>query len=360
LQIRKIIDNINEYVPGKNIDDLSSSIKDLAKDKIVKLSSNENPYPPSIKVINAIKNSADKVNYYPDPHPKKLYNAISSYLNIPVDKIYINAGVDGVLDTLMKIFIDCNDKVVIPTPTFTYYELTSIAHGAVPVLLKMDENFFISAEDILKNVNDRTKIIFLCSPNNPTGNTYPKEELFKILDGFNGAVILDEAYAEFANQNYTNLVEEYDNIIVLRTLSKAFGIAGMRVGYALLSKEIKKACLKVSTPFAISYLSIEAAYAALNDLDYLSYTTKRIKDGRDYLEKNIPFKTYPSAANFVLVDVSPFKSSFILDELAKRGFIVRDCSSFKGMRDKFIRISVGREEDNVRLIDAFNDILRYH
>ncbi|HIH40100.1 MAG TPA: histidinol-phosphate transaminase [Halobacteria archaeon] len=357
MQIRKSIDKISDYVPGKNVDDLSPSVS-IARDKIVKLSSNENPYPPSTKVIDAIVNYANKVNYYPDPHSKRLYGAISAYLNIPVDNIYVNAGVDGVLDTLMKVFIDCNDKVMIPIPTFTYYELTAIAHGAIPVSVTMDENFFISAEDILDNVDDRTKIIFLCSPNNPTGNIYPEKELFKVLDGFNGAVILDEAYAEFANQNYTGLINEYDNIIVLRTLSKAFGIAGMRVGYAILPEKIKKACLKVSTPFAVSYLSIEAAYAALNDLEYINYTIQKIKEGRDYLQENIPFKTYPSYANFVLVDVSPFKSSFILDELAKRGFIVRDCSSFRGMGDKFIRVSVGREEDNVRLVDAFNNILK--
>jgi len=357
LQIRRIIDSIAEYIPGKSVDDLSSSVN-IAKDKVVKLSSNENPYPPSTKVINAIRNSADKVNYYPEFHPKKLYGAISLYLNIPIDNIYINSGVDGVLDTLMRVFIDCNDKVLIPIPTFSYYELTSITHGAVPVLVKMDENFFISAETILNSVDDKTKMIFLCSPNNPTGNTYPKKEVIKILDEFNGVVILDEAYAEFADQNYTGLIDEYDNIIILRTLSKAFGIAGMRVGYAVLSEKIKKACLKVSTPFAVSYLSIEAAYAALNDLDYINYTIQKIKDGRDYLRENIPFKTYPSYANFVLVDVSPFKSSFMIDELAKMGFIVRDCSSFKGMGDKFIRVSVGKEEDNVRLVDAFNYILK--
>lgn len=357
MQIRKIIDDIDNYVPGKNVDDLSPEIG-IERDKIVKLSSNENPYPPSAKVIEAIQNSANKVNYYPDPHSKKLYNAISSYINIPIDRIYVNTGADGVLDTLMKVFVDCNDKVVIPVPTFTFYELTSMAHGAIPILVKMDENFFISAEDILNYVDERTKIIFLCSPNNPTGNLYPEKELVKILDGFNGAVILDEAYAEFADKTYIGLTDVYDNLIVIRTLSKAFGIAGMRVGYAILPEKIKKACLKVSTPFAVGYLSIEAAYAALNDLEYIQYTTEKIKEGRNYLQENIPFKTYSSYANFVLVDISPFRSSFITDELAKRGFIVRDCSSFKGMGDKFIRVSVGKEEDNIRLIDAFNDILK--
>ncbi|VUT25651.1 MAG: Aspartate aminotransferase [Candidatus Methanolliviera sp. GoM_asphalt] len=354
--IRKALEEIKEYVPGKNIDEVASRYGIDERD-IIKLSSNENPYPPSKRVIETIKSSAGKINLYPY-NEKKLYAAVSEYIGLPEENVFLSAGADGVLDTLMRVFIEAGDRVIIPIPTFSYYEITSIVHGAIPLFLKMDDNFSISSDEILKNAkrSKKAKMTIICSPNNPTGNIFPKNELIKILDAFDGIVILDEAYAEFSNYTYIDLVDRYDNLIVLRTLSKAFGIAGMRVGYALLPEWIKKACLKVATPFSIGYLSIEAAYGALNDLEYLECVVDKIKEGRRYLEDNIPFKTFPSEANFVLVDVSPLESSFVMEELMKKGLIVRDCSSFRGVGKNFIRISVGREVDNRRVVDASKEI----
>lgn len=355
-KIRKALEGIKEYVPGKNIEEAASRYGIDERD-IIKLSSNENPYPPSRRVIEAIKSSAGKINFYPDPNTKKLYEVISGYTGLPEENVFVGAGVDGVLDTLMRVFIEAGEEVIIPIPTFSYYEITSIVHGAIPLFLKMDDNFSIFSDEILKKADrEKAKMTIICSPNNPTGNIFPKKEVIKILDAFDGIVLLDEAYAEFSNYTYIDLVDQYDNLIVLRTLSKAFGIAGMRVGYALLPEWIKKACLKVATPFSIGYLSIEAAYASLNDLEYLRCVVDKIKKGRRYLEDNIPFKTFPSEANFVLVDVSPLESSFVMEELMKKGLIVRDCSSFRGIGKNFIRISVGREEDNRRVVDALKEI----
>jgi histidinol-phosphate aminotransferase len=355
LLIRKALEEIKEYVPGKNIEEVASRYGIDERD-IIKLSSNENPYPPSKRVIETIKRSAGKINLYPY-NEKKLYKAVSEYIGLPEENVFLSAGADGVLDTLMRVFIEVGDEVIIPIPTFSYYEITSIVHGAIPLFLKMDDNFLISSDEILKNADKKAKMTIICSPNNPTGNIFPKNELIKILDAFGGIVILDEAYAEFSNYTYIDLVDKYDNLIVLKTLSKAFGIAGMRVGYALLPEWVKKACLKVATPFSIGYLSIEAAYGALNDLEYLKCVVDKIKKGRRYLEDNIPFKTFPSEANFVLVDVSPLESSFVMEELMKKGLIVRDCSSFRGIGKNFIRVSVGREEDNRRVVDALKEIV---
>lgn len=348
--VRSSLKELEEYKPGK-----------LVKGAI-KLSSNENPLGPSPKVVRAIVESLEaedlKLSVYPwERDEDELRAEIARYVNTYVGNIVIGAGIDGVLDTLVKIFVGNGDEVLIPIPTFPLYEsLVTIASGTPRYITrKRDENFNVPADDVIAACNDRTRMITLCSPNNPTGNCIFEAEVRQLAESLPAVtVVIDEAYVEFADSSLVNLVNEYENVLVLRTFSKAFGLAGLRVGYAVAPKWLVSTYKKVAIPFSVNSIAIQAAITALSDKEHLRRSIELVKSGRSFLKDNLQglFKVYPSKANFVLIDVSPHKSSEVCDALEKNGIIVRDCSSFRGAGDSFVRISVGTQDQNEKVVEA--------
>ncbi|MCG2728251.1 MAG: histidinol-phosphate transaminase [Candidatus Methanoperedenaceae archaeon] len=357
--LRPTVKDIKEYVPGKSIEEIAQKYG-LDPDKIIKLGSNENPLGPSPLAITAIKEKAGKVHIYPPSDAFDLRRALSLYTGYPVNNIVVSgSGMDGILDTVMRLFMSPSAEAVIPIPTFSYYEISTLSNGGRPVFVARDSNFDINAEDILNRVNENTKMIFLCSPNNPSGNTIREEEARKILELVNAIVFIDEAYADFSETSIMGLVKEYDNLIVGRTFSKVFGLAGMRMGYAVVPEWLCREYLKVMTPFSVDILSLVAGIAALNDRGHLKKTIETIKKGRIQLSSGLGSlcKVYPSEANFILIDVSPRTAGEVSESLLKKGIIVRDCTSFRGAGESLVRITVGTEEQNARVIDALSSIL---
>jgi len=355
--LRPTVKDINEYVPGKSIEEIARKYG-LAPEKIIKLGSNENPLGPSPLAVEAIKERAGKVHLYPPSDAHKLRSAISKYTGYPANNIVVSgSGMDGILDTVMRLFMTQGDKAIIPIPTFSYYEIATLASGGKPVFVNRDKNFEISAKDILDKVSS-TKMIFLCSPNNPSGNAISEEEARNILEA-NAIVFIDEAYADFSERSLKGLVREYDNLIVGRTFSKLFGLAGLRMGYALVPEWICREYMKVMTPFSVDVLSTAACIAALNDTEHIKKTIEIVKKGRAQLSEGLESlcKVYPSEANFILIDVSPRKAKEVSEALLKKGIIVRDCTSFRGAGESLIRITVGTEEQNAKVIDALSSIL---
>jgi len=208
-------------------------------------------------------------------------------------------------------------------------------------------------------VNGNTRMIFLCSPNNPSGNSIAEEDAREILEYTNAIVFIDEAYVEFADGGITGLVREYENLIVGRTFSKAFGLAGMRMGYAIVPEWIAREYMKVMTPFSMDVLSTAAGLAALGDREYLKKSIDTVKKGRIQLSKGLfsLCRVYPSDANFILIDVSPRSAKEVSEFLLEKGIIVRDCTSFRGAGKSLIRISVGTEVQNEKVIGAFHELL---
>lgn len=356
--LRPTIKDIKEYVPGKSIEEIARKYG-LAPEKIIKLGSNENPLGPSPLAVEAIKERAGKVHLYPPSDALELRKALSNYTGYPVNNIVVSgSGMDGILDTFMRLFITQGAEAVIPIPTFSYYEIAALASGGKPVFVKRSRNFEINAEDILDKVSSSTKAIFICSPNNPSGNAIIERDARKILEA-NAIVFIDEAYTDFSEHSLKGLVREYDNLIVGRTFSKLFGLAGMRMGYALVPEWIAKEYMKVMTPFSVDVLSIAASIAALNDGEHLKKTIETVKKGRVQLSKGLESmcKVYPSEANFILIDVSPRKAKEVSEALLKKGIIVRDCTSFRGAGESLIRITVGTKEQNAMVIDALSSIL---
>ncbi len=357
--LRPGVKYIKEYVPGKSIDEIAIKYG-LDPDKIIKLGSNENPLGASPVAVEAVKERASKIHIYPQADALELRRALSDYTGYPVNNIVVSGnGMDGILDTLMRLFMSPGREAVIPIPTFSYYEIATLANGGKPVFIERDPDFNITSEDILDKVNENTKMIILCSPNNPSGNTVSEETARKLLGSVNAIVFIDEAYVEFAKNSLAGLVKEYDNLIIGRTFSKAFGLAGMRLGYAVVPEWISAEYMKVMTPFSVDILSSACGIAALNDTEHLNKSIETVKKGRLHLTKALeaPCKVYPSEANFILIDVSPSSAKEVAESLLKKGIIVRDCTSFRGAGTSLIRISVGTEEQNQQVIEALRSIL---
>ena len=354
--VRPSLEEVEEYKPGK-----------LVKGAI-KLSSNENPLGTGQKVIREIVESLEEgklnLSVYPwERKEEELRDEISSYVGADAGKknIVIGAGVDGVLDTLVKIFIANDAEALIPVPTFSLYEsLVKIAGGTLRYIKrKRIEKFSIPVKELISTYSGRTRMVFISSPNNPTGNCISEDEVREIIESVPAAmVVIDEAYVEFADSSLVKLVTEYANVLILRTFSKAFGLAGLRVGYAVIPEWLASSYKKVSMPFSVNSIALTAAIAALRDKEHLRRSVELVKHERPFLEENLQrfFTVYPSKANFVLVDVSPRKSSEVYDALMKKGITVRDCSSFRGAGDSFIRITVGTREQNEKVVEALKGI----
>ncbi|MDY6965719.1 MAG: histidinol-phosphate transaminase, partial [Halobacteriota archaeon] len=346
---------MEEYVPGKSIKEVAREFN-LKMDKVIKLGSNENPVGLSPKVIDAISSNVREMYIYPEICSPDLRHAISEYVGYPINNIVIGNGGDGVLDTIVHLFVDKDDEALIPIPTFSFYELVMRINGGIPKFFSRKDDFSVSVDDLIDSVTKRTKLIFLCSPNNPSGNVMSEEEVRKIVESVNCMVVVDEAYVEFADYSLSHLVKEYENILIARTFSKAFGLAGLRIGYAIIPDWMFGQYMKVNQPFGVNQMGVVAGIAALNDREHLNRTIELVRNGREFLTSQIAFEVYPSQANFVLVDLTPLKSKDVSLKLLKSGIIVRDCSSFKGAGDTFIRITVGTKEQNEVVVDAINKL----
>lgn len=353
--IKEVVSSIAEYVPGKSIEEIAKKYG-IDPSEIIKLGSNENVMGPSPKAIEALIATASKVNIYPSADASELVEAISGYTGLPVENICASGpGMDGLLDNLMRLLIEPGDEVVIPTPTFSYYEIAARANGAVAVHVAPGEELEFDVAAIKASISERTKVIFLCSPNNPTGKPMTEKDVRDILAATKGLVFVDEAYVEFADTNLSCMISEYDNLIIGRTFSKAFGLAGLRIGYGLMPAWLKAQYMKIATPFNVSLPAVMAGVAALTDRAYLETSVSSAREGRRFLTENIPFKVYDSQANFVLVDVFPIVAADVVESLLKKGIIVRNCRSFKNAGESLIRVTVGTQEQNEKVIEAFKE-----
>jgi histidinol-phosphate aminotransferase len=354
--LRGTISSISRYVPGKSIDEIAAKYG-YESTAILKLGSNENQLGPSRGAIEAVKLASASVHLYPQVEAVSLKKALSEYTGLSEDNLVVSGcGMDGVLDTIMRLFMREGNKAIIPTPTFSYYEIATLANGGKPVFIPRREDFTLDTQRIIQAATDAS-VVFLCSPNNPSGNQVSEEELRRIVESVDAVVFLDEAYVEFAEKSFINLVCEYDNLVVGRTFSKAFALAGLRLGYAAMSEELREEYMKVATPFSVSRVAELAGIAALQDREHLRATIRMVREGRVQLSRGLRFKTYPSQANFLLANTYPLRASQVAGALFEQGIIIRDCTSFRDAGEYLIRITVGRAEQNQRVIDALNSLL---
>jgi histidinol-phosphate aminotransferase len=346
---------MNEYVGGKSIEEVARSYGIDERD-IIKLGSNENCLGPSMAAIDAVKRIAGEVHLYPSVDAIEFREELSKHYDFPAGNIVVGAGMDGVIETLLRVFLDKGDESIIPLPTFSYYENVTNYNSAKPVFVSRKPGYALDVDEIINKAGKHTKFIFITSPNNPTGNVATAEEIRAIAESVKGIVFVDEAYVDFSGHTLLDMAKKYDNVVIGRTMSKAWGLAGLRIGFGFVPDWIFKDYMKAATPFSLNRISIAAGIAALRDRAHYANSIATVKAGREYLTKNLPFKAFPSEANFILVDVSPLKARYVVSECMKRGIILRDCTSFRNMGETFVRITVGTQEQNERVVDALRAI----
>lgn len=338
---------LSKYVPGKSIEDVK---RKYGLEKVVKLASNENPYGPSPKAIEAFRSYSD-LHIYPNPGYRELREKISEYTKWDVDRVVVSAGIDGILETLFKILIDEGDEVVIPIPSFPYYHILTRLSCGKEVIVRRGENYQID-ESIFDAINAKTKLILICNPNNPTGNAEKAEIIEEIVQSTDAIVFIDEAYVEFSD---FSIDVDAENVVIARTFSKAFGLANLRIGYALLPEWLVGPFKAAMTPFPLSTPAARAAEAALDDIEWMRKCVEKIKVERERLYRELKkcVEVTPSQANFLFFK-SPVEN--LAEELLKRGVIVRDCSNFAGCKNH-IRVTVGKPDENDMFLQALKEVL---
>lgn len=323
----------------------------------INLASNESPYGPSPKVIRALKKEVEKAGVYPDPRALELKRAIGKFIGVDPEYICIGNGSDELMDLLCRLFLNEGDRVAIPIPSFPFYELCSLTNGGRPSFISL--NGFTWSRSIVREV-EGARLVFIGRPNNPTG-TAPDESLIEEMTENAEEVIVDEAYIEFAGRSIAKKASEMENLTVLRTFSKAFGLAGLRIGYAICNRRTAEASEKIRAPFNVNRMAQVAAVAALQDLDFLKKVVKRVRKNREFFREELErlgLGVIPSQANFLMVDVSQWGccAPDICERLSRKKIYIRDLSDFRGAGKNYVRISVGKEDEIVKLISELEKL----
>ena len=350
--VRPVISNLPSYVPGKG------AAKKV--DGLVRLDMNESPYGPSPRTRAALMDFVS-TNRYPDFAQTPLRRALSDYSGIPFEQIVCGAGLDDVFATLAMLLIEPGDQVIISEPTFGVYRPLFSTHGADVVNAPLTADFALQPDVVLDALTDRTKLIIICSPNNPTGNVFPLRDIRAICSGANCLVAIDEAYVEFSGQSHIPLMDEFPNVMILRTMSKWAGLAGMRVGYGLVPEQLVDTVGHVVPPFHnVALASSEAAVASIDDREFLLEQVQRICDDRDDLFRELvaidQIEPLPSVTNFILIRTRLDDARPLVDAIAERGVLVRGYGD--EVLRRYLRVSVGSAGDNQLFLNALTDALR--
>ena len=332
--VRKNVWNMKPY---------SSARDEFKGEASVFLDANENP-------LN------DKYNRYPDPLQWSLKQKIAKVKNIAPENIFLGNGSDEPIDLVIRIFCEPRiDNIVAVDPTYGMYQVCAEVNDIEYRKVLLNENFDLDAQKLLEKTDRNTKLIFLCSPNNPTGNLLSREEIKKVLDSFTGIVVVDEAYIDFASEaTWLNDLDKYPNLIILQTFSKAWGLAAVRLGMAFASAEIIKLFNKVKYPYNVNILTQNFVGDELDKLELRKQWIATLLEGRNYLINELPKlpfveKIYPTDANFILVKVEDANSLY--KQLADKGVIVRNRNSVS-LCAGCLRITVGTDKENEMLIKA--------
>ena len=328
----------------------------ISPDKIIRLNGNENPYGPSPKVSSAL-GDYENYNYYPDPGQRNLRRVLSGYLNVEPEKIVAGNGSDELIDLLLRMYVGIGDNVIIPTPTFGMNSFSAGICGGEAISVERDENYEIDLTAMKAAITPKSKIIFLTSPNNPTGNIVPEYQTRALLDtGL--LVVMDEAYFEFCGDTAIPLLTEYQNLVVLRTFSKWAGLAGLRIGVGAMDSSLAATMMAMKPPYNVNLAAEVALTTSLEDTPGLLERVAEIVAERERMMQqllDVPNLTpWPSRANFILCEVPDGRGQEIFDGLCSRGIFLRYWSS--GRLKNFIRTSIGLPHETDAVVDAFREL----
>lgn len=357
------VQSLRPYQPGKPIDELARELGLNEKD-IVKLASNENPVGPSPKALAAIQGELDELTRYPDGAGFELKKVLCEKLNIQPEQITLGNGSSDILDFITRVFVNDGDNIVVSQHAFAIYGLVAKMVGAETIAAPA-KNFAHDLDAMLAAINDKTRIVFVTNPNNPTGTWIKKDELIAFLDKVpeRVLVLLDEAYFEYVDEaDYPNgieLLSQYSNLVVTRTFSKAYGLASMRVGYGVSSPEIADLLNRVRPPFNVNSFALAAAKAAVLDEDYVAESIAVNNNGMAYLEgefNRLGLDFIPSVGNFISVKMpAGVDAMMVNDGLLREGVIIRPVANYE--MPEYLRVSIGIAKENQAFVAALEKVL---
>lgn len=327
-----------------------------------KLDANENPWDLPEKIRAELSEEILKgmdFNQYPDSDARELKKAIARYCNVDAENIIVGSGSDELIHIITSAFVEKEDTVLCPTPSFGMYKIFTKIAGGTPIEVPLDQDYKYQTDVILEMAKKyNPKIIFLCTPNNPTGNSIPFSDIKTILNTFSGIVVIDEAYIEFAGKSMAEDILKYSNGIVLRTFSKAMGLAGLRIGYSICNTDLALQIYRVKPPYNLNTFSQKAAILSLENIDIIQQRISYIKEQRKKLIALLNgiegIHTYPTESNFILIRVPD--GDKVYNALLEQGILVRNFSNHP-LLENCLRITVGDEHANDALYRALKEII---
>jgi histidinol-phosphate aminotransferase len=358
LAVRKEVQELGAYPAGKPISEVK---REYGLSDIIKLASNENPLGCSPKAVKAIADLLGGYNMYPDPSVHELKRKISEKLGVNFDQVFCGAGSDLLIRNICSAFINQGDESVVGEVTFSRYADSTLLMGGSVIRVPLKNNA-LDINSMVDTITPRTKIIWFCNPNNPTGTIFTDKEFRCALDRIpkNVLIVMDEAYYEYvASGDYPeslSYLPDYPNMVILRTFSKAYGLAGLRVGYGVASSELAGYFNAISGPFDVNLIAQTGACAALDDSEFLRKTRETNDLGREYLYREFESMGLPyinTETNFIMVK-TPADDIKVFNELLKRGIIVKSGTSLK--MPGYLRVTIGSMEQNEKFISKLKEI----
>jgi histidinol-phosphate aminotransferase len=350
---------IKPYVPGKPMEELE---RELGIARSIKLASNENPLGPSPLALNALKEATAHLHRYPDGSGHVFTQALAHHLGCPVETIVIGNGSDDIIALLAHTLLRPGERAIMPRPSFLMYEIAVRTVGAEPVFVPL-QDLAIDLDGMLQAVDADTRLVFLCNPNNPTGTIIASTDFARFVDALppEVVVVVDEAYIEFVRAPGCLQSSAYWGsdrpVVTLRTFSKLYGLAGLRVGYGVMPAELAGYLNRIRQPFNVNSLAQVAARAALQDRDFVARTLRVVHDGLDFLSQALTemgVRFFPTQSNFFLIDVEQDAEAFF-QAMLRQGVIVRSMKGYGYPR--YIRVNVGTAEENERFLKALGKVL---
>ena len=367
--VRDNIKNLKPCVHGAEV--LSAAEESgLKAEAILDFSSSVNPLGASKKSLHAIKKAFSQISAYPDSNSNELRQVIADHFGTSKGNVVVGNGSTELMYLFTEVFIKKGDKTIIPAPTFSEYERAVLKTGEIPKFVKLERNFTIEAEAFIREMTG-AKIVFLCNPNNPTSMLIPQKTLKDIIEGAleqDTLVFLDEDFLEFVENekafSMIDKIKKYPNLFILRSFTKIFGLTGLRVGYGIASTELIDELLCAKIPWNVNCLAQVAAVAALKDKSHLQVTCELIEKEKEWLLSEFgkinSLKFSKPDANFFLIDIhkSGLTAAQLKKKMLQQGILIRDCTSFKGLDEFYVRIAVKTHVENERLIDVLKRTLK--
>ncbi|MHA1229742.1 MAG: histidinol-phosphate transaminase [Candidatus Helarchaeota archaeon] len=339
----------------------------IPPEAIIKVDANENDFIDKNWLKNKLIDAIETIDItrYPDPQSYKLRNVISTHEKVEIDEIIMGNGTDDLIDCIIRMFLDHKSDLIVIEPTFSMYKYSSSMIGAsyTPVLLNND--FSLNIDKIISNIKSNTKLIFICSPNNPTGNQFLLEKIIKLLESTDRIVVVDEAYVDFAKYSLTKdakLTKKFDNLIVLKSYSKSWGLAGIRAGYAIGNSEIISYLRSIRKVYNFNIIAQALLFEMYKDYDYIMSIVSKIKKEREWMISKLKeidgIHVYPSETNFVMLKL--LKKDITIKELVEKFFknniLIRDRSNLPLLENCF-RITISRRDTNLKILNILNELL---